>query len=659
MTTKTETSITETPKTGTFEFQAETRQLLDIVIHSLYSSKEIFLRELISNASDALDRLRFEALTDPEIMGKDEQLEIKIDTNATARTLVISDNGIGMSRDEVITHIGTIAKSGTRELVAQLKESQSSEGIAQLIGQFGVGFYSAFMVAEKVTLLTRRAGEEKATRWESTGDGQFTIEDDHRFMRGTTITLELKPVDQDHGIDDFVDFWVIERIVKRYSDFVAYPIVTKQQREEPETDQDGKPIPEKTRTVIEDKTLNSMTPIWTRPRDEVTQEEYAEFFKHIAHDWNEPLDVLSLRAEGRIEYQALLFVPSKTPWDIYSREQQFGLQLYVRRILVMDHCEELVPPYLRFVKGVVDSADLPLSISREMIHQDRHIHQMRKWLTRKVLDHLNELREKDHEKYLKFWKELGQVLKEGVSHDGENRDRIAPLLYFQSSQDPEKLTTLAEYVERMKDDQEEIYYLSGESRRVVENSPHLEAFKAKGYEVLYLVDPVDEVLAPALPEYEGKKLKSVGKGTVELGSDEERKQAEEALKEKEKTYKELMKFLEKTLEEWVREVRLSARLTTSPVCLVGSEHDPSPGLERMMRESGEAGFSRQKRILELHPEHEILGKLKQRFAADKEDPALADYAHLLLGSALLAEGSELHEPAKYNRLVGELMVKGL
>jgi len=515
------------------------------------------------------------------------------------------------------------------------------------------------MVADKVTLVTRRAGEEKATRWQSTGDGQYTIDDDHRFMRGTTITLDLKPVDKDHGIDDFVDFGVIERIVKRYSDFVAYPIVTKQQREEPERDADGKPIPDKTRTVIEEKTLNSMKPIWTRPRKEVSQEEYAEFYKHISHDWNEPLEVLSLRAEGRIEYQALVFIPSKAPWDIYYREQQFGLQLYVRRILVMDHCEELLPPYLRFVKGVVDSADLPLSISREMIHQDRHIHQMRKWITRKILDHLKEWKDQDAEKYLKFWGELGQVLKEGISHDSENRDRIAPLLYFQSSHDPKKLTTLGEYVERMPEDQEEIYYLSGESRLVVENSPHLEAFKAKGYEVLYLVDPVDEILAPALPEYEGKKLKSVGKGTVELGSDEERKQAEEARKEKEKAYKELMKFLEKTLEEWVREVRLSTRLTTSPVCLVGGEFDPSPGLERMMRESGGAAFSRQKRILELHGEHEILGKLKERFAADKEDPVLADYAHLLLGYALLAEGSEVHDPAKFNRLVGELMVKGL
>ncbi len=657
---KTATKTAETGGEQTYQFQAETRQLLDIVIHSLYTNKEIFLRELISNASDAIDRLRFEALTDPEILSSDELLEIRLVTDADARTLKISDNGIGMSRDEVISNIGTIAKSGTRELMAKIKESKSSD-IAELIGQFGVGFYSAFMVADKVTVVTRRAGDEKATRWESTGDGRFTIQDDHRFLRGTDVTLHLKPVDEENGIEDFTDFYHLQRIVKKHSDFVSYPILAKQEREESERDEDGKMIDGTTKTVVEDVTLNSRQPIWTRPKDEVKDEEYAEFYKHISHDWNEPLDTLSLRAEGRIEYRALLFLPSKAPFDLFFRDQQHGLQLYVRRVLIMDRCEELMPLYLRFVKGVVDSSDLPLNISRETVQQDRHIQQMHKWLARKVLDHLKEMLAEDRDKYLGFWNEFGRVLKEGVSLDPANRDRITPLLLFPSSNDPEKRTTLAEYVERMKDDQEEIYYLSGESRTVVESSPHLEAFKEKGYEVLYLVDPVDEFVAQGLPEFDGKKVKSVGKGEVELGSEEERKQAKEKLEEKQKSYSNLMELLQKNLDEWVKEVKVSNRLTSSPVCLVGDEHDMSPHLEKLLRQSeGLGGMGGpQKRILEINPGHELLTKLQERFEKDQEDPAVADYAHLLYGYAVLAEGSELPDPGRFNRLVGELMVKNL
>ncbi len=644
-----------------FEFQAETRQLLDIVIHSLYSNKEIFLRELVSNASDALDRLRFEALTDSDLMDADEKLEIRLETDPQARTLTIADNGIGMNRDEVQANIGTIAKSGSRELMARIKESEPGEGIEQLIGQFGVGFYSSFMVADKVSLVTRRAGEEKATRWESTGDGSYTLADDHRFMRGTSITLHLKPVDTDHGIDDYTDFYTLQRIVKRHSDFVTYPVITKHQREESEKDEEGNEVEGKTHTVVEEKTLNSMKPIWTRPASEVEDSEYAEFYKHISHDWNEPLDHLSLRAEGRIEYRALLFFPEKAPFDLYYRDQQFGLQLYVKKVLVMERCEDLLPPYLRFVKGVVDSDDLPISISREMVQQDRLIQQMRKWLTRKVLDHLKTMESADREKYLKLWEQFGRVLKEGVGFDFENKDRIVPLLYFQSSADPEKLTSLGQYVERMKSDQEDIYYLTGETRAAVESSPHLEAFKEKGYEVLYLVDPVDEFAIQGVTEFEEKKVKSVGKGTVELGSEEEKKQAEEDLKEKQESHKDLLEFLQKALDEHVKEVRLSNRLTTSPVCLVAGEHDMSPQMERMLRQTeGLGGMGGpQQRIMELNPKHEILGKLQEKFGADQEDPILDDYAHLLLGYAFLAEGSELPDPGRFNKLVGELMVKGL
>ncbi|MEM7352774.1 MAG: molecular chaperone HtpG [Acidobacteriota bacterium] len=650
-------------KAESFEFQAETRQLLDIVIHSLYSNKEIFLRELISNASDALDRLRFEALTEPKLMEGAEKLEIRLETDPDARTLTVADNGVGMSRDEVISNIGTIAKSGTRELMAKLKEGESAESLENLIGQFGVGFYSGFMVADRVSVVTRRAGEGKATRWESTGDGSYTLADDHRFLRGTSITLHLKPADSDNGIDDYTDFHTLQRIVKKHSDFVTYPVITKHQREESERDEDGKEIEGSSKTVIEEKTLNSMRPIWTRPESEVKEEEYAEFYKHISHDWNEPLSHLSLRAEGRIEYRALLFLPKKAPYDLYFRDQKFGLQLYVKRVLIMDNCEDLLPPYLRFVKGVVDSDDLPINISREMVQQDRLIGQMRKWLTRKVLDHLKTMETADREKYLELWGQVGRVLKEGVGFDFENKDRIIPLLYFQSSADPEKLTSLTDYIERMKDDQEEIYYLTGESRAAVESSPHLEAFKEKSYEVLYLVDPVDEFAIQGITEFQDKPLKSVGKGTVELGSEEEKKQAEEELKEKQETYKDLMELLQTKLDDHIKEVRLSNRLTTSPVCLVSGEHDMTPQMERLLRETegmnamGMGGP--QKRIMELNPKHDILAKLQSAFAEDQKAPVLDDYADLLLGYAYLAEGSDLPDPGRFNQLVGDLMVKGL
>lgn len=659
MSTTTEKPTSDS-KVETFEFKAESRQLLDIVIHSLYTNKEIFLRELISNASDALDRVRFEAVSDPGLLEKDETLEIRLDLDSEARTLTITDNGIGMSRDEVIANIGTIAKSGSRELMEKLKKSTSGDAMTQLIGQFGVGFYSAFMVADKVTLVTRRAGADGAIRWESSADGTYELGEGHLFQRGTQITLHLKPVDQEHGVEDFTDFWAIQSIVKRHSDFVAYPIRCKHEHEDWDRDDDGNIIESSRRTVTEEKTLNSMKPIWTRPAEEVKEEEYTEFYRHISHDWNSPLDSLSLKAEGRIEYQSLLFFPEKAPMDLFYRDQEWGLQLYVRRVLIMDGCQDLLPGYLRFLRGVVDSADLQLNISRETVQQDRHITQIRKWLTRKVLDHLAKMQENDDEKYQKFWHEFGRLVKEGPSSDPDNKDRINKLLLFQSSNDPEKLTTLADYVSRMKDGQEEIFYLTGESREVVASSPHLEAFEEKGYEVLFMVDPVDEILSNHVMEYDGKKLQSIGKGTIELGTEEERKQAEEALEEKKESNKDLMKFLEGALDEWIKEVRLSTRLVSSPVCLVGAEHDMSPQLERLLRQTEAGGeMDRQKRIMELNPDHDLFKKLGERFSADKEDALLDDYAHLLLGYAMLAEGSELPEPNRFNRLVGELMLKGL
>ena len=459
---------------------------------------------------------------------------------------------------------------------------------------------------------------------------------------------------------DFTSFHTLQDVVKKHSDFVAYPILTQHSREQPVKDEEGEPIEGKTETIVEEKTLNSQEPIWTRPADQVTDEEYAEFYRHISKDWNSPLDTLSLRAEGRIEYRSLLFFPEKAPFDLFYRDQQWGLRLYVRRVLIMDACEELLPVYLRFVRGIVDSSDLPLNISREMVQQDRHISQMRKWLTKKVLEHLTKLQSDDNEKYMTLWSQFGRVLKEGVSSDFENRDKLLPLLYFQSSHDAEKLTNLDEYIERMKDGQEEIYYLTGESRTAIESSPHLEAFVEKGYEVLYLSDPVDELMGQSVFEYQDKKLKSVGKGSVELGTEEEKKEAEKELEEKNKTHGDLMGRLQKSLDDHVKQVRLSTRLTTSPVCLVADEFDMSPHLEKLLRQTeGASGMPSQKRIMEINPKHELLEKLQARFDADADDALLDEYAQLLLGYGLLAEGSDLPDPAAFNQLVAKLMVQGI
>ena len=451
---------------------------------------------------------------------------------------------------------------------------------------------------------------------------------------------------------------MISRIVRRYSDFVSYPIVLKAEKDpEMEDLAKEKETGEKPVMPLEEKVLNTMKPIWTRPQSEVKPEDYTEFYKHIAHDWTEPLKVISYKAEGRIEYQALLFVPAQAPYDLYYVASKPGLQLYVKRIQILEKCEDLLPQYLRFVRGVVDSPDLALNISREMLQQDRFITLIRKGLTKKVLDVLTEMKEKEPDTYLKFWGEFGRAIKEGTSSDYENKEKLLELLIFESSNDPEKLTTLKEYVERMKEGQNEIYYLSGESRSQVENSPNLEAFKEKGYEVLYLVDTVDELLTQSLNEYGGKKLKSAGKGTVSLGNEEEKKQSEEELKAKEEQVKPLLEALQKKLDTWVKQVRLTSRLTNSPVCLVGAEHDYSPQLEKLLQK-GKGGGPKQRRILELNPKHDILAKMSERFEKDADDPVLEDYAQLLFGYGLIAEGGELPDPVRFNKAVADLMVRG-
>lgn len=634
-----------TTTTETLAFQAETRQLLDIVIHSLYSHKEIFLRELISNASDALDKLKFEALSDSQLLGDDPALEIRVEADAAARVLTISDSGIGMSRDELVSHIGTIAKSGTRELMETLKAAPASDTLTSLIGQFGVGFYSSFMVAERVEIVTRKAGAATATRWESTGDGTYTISEGSRFRRGTDVILHLKAADPDNGLQNYADPYILRSLIKKHSDFVAFPVLLK------DTDKDG---------ATQWSTVNSMKPIWTLPAAEVSAESYNEFYRHLSHDWSDPLDRVLLKAEGRLEYHALLYIPSKAPFDLYYRDQDYGLQLHVRRVLIMDRCRALLPQFLRFVRGVVDSADLPLNLSREMVQQDRHITQMRGWLTRKVLDHLKDVLTTKRDTYLTFWGEFGNVLKEGLGYDAEHRERLLKLMLFESTHDPSALSSFADYVARMPEGQEAIYYIAGESRTVVEHSPHLEAFKAKGYEVLFFIDSIDEFFAQSVSEAEGKPLASVARAGVKLGTEDEQQKAEEARKAQEEDLRGFLKFLESTLAGSIKEARVSSRLTSSPACLVAGEHDLSPGLERILRRaSGKEDGDEAKRILEVNAGHELVQKLRARHAATPNDTTVADYAHLLLGSALLAEGAALPDPAKFAGMLTDLMSKGL
>jgi len=621
------------------------------MIHSLYTRKDIFLRELISNASDALDRLRFESLTNQDLLEGNDKFEIRLDVDRTARTLTISDSGIGMSRDEIIANIGTIAKSGTAELRQRLQEAGSTGDITELIGQFGVGFYSSFMVADKVKLVTRRAGQGAAYQWESDGSGTYEISETEKPERGTSITLYLKKPDVDTGIEDYTDYWRLSSIVKLHSDFINYPIVAKKEREPaPGAEETGGPK----EIVIEDSTLNSMKPIWKRSPAEVTAEDYTEFYKHVSHDWNEPLKTIHFKAEGTFEYDALLYIPAKAPYDLFYVGFEPGLRLYAKRVMIMEKCEDLLPHYLRFIRGIVDAADLPLNISRQRLQQDHHIALIRKRVTRKILDTLQELFDKDYEKYLKVWEEFGRSIKEGVSSDYENKDRILPLLLFQSSNDPEKLTTLKDYVGRMKPEQEQIFYLTGESRSVIENSPHLEALREKGWEVLYMTDPVDELVTQHLNEFESKKLKSVGKGVIKLGTDEEKEQAEKELKEKQEEYKPLIEFLQKRLDEHVKQVRLSTRLTTSPACLVVEEHDYSPMLERVLQK-GKGGGPKQRRVLELNPKHPLIARLHDRQAANAEDPLLGNAAELVFGLAVLAEGSELPDPVRFNKAATEVL----
>ncbi len=643
----------------TRKFEAETKQLLDLMIHSLYTNKEIFLRELVSNASDALDKLRFGALTKPELMAAGEELEIRLESDSDKRTLAIHDNGIGMSRKEVIDNIGSIARSGTQEQIAKLSKKGGMEAMPELIGRFGVGFYSAFMVADKVELDTLKAGAKTAVHWESDAGGTYTISEGTKRSRGTSVTLHLKPVDRDAGIEDLTREWTLSSIVKRYSNFIGYPIRHKVRREKPEIDEKGIVKPDGKATIVfEDKTLNSMKPIWTRPESEVKDEEYNEFYKHIASDWKEPMLRLRFKAEGISEYESLLFIPAERPRDLHTWDGKYGLQLYARRVMVMEQCDAVLPDFLRFVRGVVDSSDLPLNISRQTLQENRHLTRIQKFLAKKVLDMLSDLQREDETKYLDFWKQFGMALKEGVGTGTDQQDRIAPLLLFESSADPERMTTLKDYISRMKDGQDAIYYITGESRSIVEHSPLMEGFNKKGYEVLFLTDPIDEFMVDRLPVFEAKSLRSAGTGELDLEESDAEEGAKATRKDQEQQFRDLFALLGKHLEESVKQVRLSSRLTNSPACLTIDKDDMSPQMERMLR-MADPNAPKQKRILEVNGSHEVMQGLWSRFEKDKTDPALKSYAELLYGYALLAEGTEMKDPGPFNKALEGVMIRAM
>src|ERR1700742_4441923 len=633
------------------EFQAEARQLLDLMVHSVYSNKDSFLREMISNASDALYKLRLEAFRNKDLDVDTSDLHIEIEVDRAARTLTIRDNGIGMTREEVVDLIGTLAKSGTGELRQKLREAKNAAASEELIGQFGIGFYSSFMVADKIELLTRKAGESDATRWESSGEGTYTIESVDDAPQGTAVTLHLKAEDVEDELHDYTSEWKIKGLVKQYSDFIAWPIRMEVERRTPAGEEGGEEV-----VTIETETLNSGKALWARPKDEVSDEEYKEFYKHIAHAWDEPLEVISMKAEGTFEYQALLFIPSRAPLDLYEPDAAIGVQLYVKRVFIMGDCDQLMPRYLRFIKGVVDAQDLSLNVSREMLQQDRQINAIRRRLTKKVLSTIKDLQSERPYDYRTFWSEFGKVLKEGLMRDFDNQETLLEVSSFASTHSEEELTTLAEYVGRMKEGQRQIFYATGESPQQIVSTPHLEAFKAKGYEVLLLSDTVDEIWLGSVTEFDGKPLQSVAMGDVDLDTEEEKTAHEAERKEQEESFADLLTWLTETLSEHVKEVRLSTRLTDSPACLITDAFGITPSLARIYRATGQ-DVPVGKRTLELNPTHPLITGLPPAHKDRGDDPTNGETAELLYGAALLAEGNAPEAPARFAELVAHRLAR--
>ncbi len=637
-------------------FKTEVKKLLDLVIHSLYSNKEIFLRELISNASDAIDRARFESLKDESILEDDPEWKIKITVDKEAKTLTVSDNGIGMNAEELEQNIGTIASSGTKRFLEQLQENKDSLS-PELIGQFGVGFYSAFMVAHRVKVVTRRAGSaDQGVAWESQGDGFYTITPTTREKRGTDVIVYLTPENE-----EYLDEWKIRKTVKRFSDFVEHPINMDIEREEVERDDQGKPIEGKEpKKTITEETLNSRKAIWQRPKNEVTEEEYKEFYRHVSHDYQEPLETIHWQVEGQTEFRALIYIPRKPLFEMFMPEQRDrGIQLYVRRVFITDKCEELTPGYLRFLRGVVDSSDLPLNVSREILQEARAIRIIQKNLVKKVLDTLADMKEKNPERYQEFWTGFGTMLKEGLHTDFENGDRIKELLMYESSHlEAGKRTTLAEYVSRMPEHQKEIYYITAENRTAAANAPQLEAFKAKGYEVLFFTDPIDDWLSQDLTSYKEKTLRNIGKGDVDIDSDEEKAAKEEARKQAEADNKDLVAAMKEILGDKVKEVRLSKRLTESACCLVSDEWGMGVHMEKIMKAMN-PDTPPTKRILELNPDHSLIAALRQVHAKDAKDPKLAECTEMLYDEALLTAQLPLEDPLAFAKRISNLMADSL
>ncbi len=623
----------------TLGFQAEVKQLLNLMIHSLYSNKEIFLRELISNASDAADKLRFEALTDDALFDGDADLKIRISLDKTARTVTITDNGIGMSRQEVIDNVGTIAKSGTRQFFESLSGDQAKD--AHLIGQFGVGFYSAFIVADRVTLVTRRAGvgAEHGVRWESEGAGEYTLETVEKPTRGTDVILHLR-----EGEDELLSSWTLHSIIRKYSDHITLPIVMK--KEEWDKDKGENVVTE------EDETVNQASALWARPKSDITQEQYTEFYKHVAHDFEPPLAYVHAKVEGKQEYTQLLYIPGRAPFDLMEYDKRHGIKLYVRRVFIMDDAEQLMPRYMRFVRGVIDSNDLPLNVSREILQASKEIDAIRAGSVKKVLGVLEDLAENDKEKYAKFWQEFGRVLKEGIGEDTANKERIAKLLRFSSTHNDtvEQTVSLADYVGRMKEGQEKIYYVTADSFTAAKNSPHLEIFRKKGIEVLLLAERVDEWMISYLTEFDGKSLQSVAKGGLDLGrlEDEEEKKAQEKDADE---FKELIGKVKEALGEKVKDVRVTHRLTNSPACLVADENDVGMNLGRLLKAAGQKGPDT-KPILEINPHHPIVAKLNAEAGGER----FSDWSYILFDQALLAEGGQLEDPAGFVQRLNGLML---
>ena len=623
----------------TLGFQAEVTQLLQLMIHSLYSNKEIFLRELISNASDAADKLRFEAVSNAALFEDDSELKIKVTFDKEARTITISDNGIGMSRDETISHLGTIAKSGTKEFFGKLSGDQQKD--AAMIGQFGVGFYSGFIIADKITVETRRAGSTEAVRWESNGAGDFSIEDIEKKSRGTDVILHLR-----EGEDEFLSSWKLKSIIRTYSDHISLPILMREE----EWDE------EKKAQILKEEfeTVNQASALWARSKSEITPEQYEEFYKHVSHDFQAPLTFTHNRVEGRSEYTQLLYIPARAPFDLWDRNKRGGIKLYVKRVFIMDDAEQLMPVYLRFVKGVIDSSDLPLNVSREILQESRDTKVIRDGSTKRVLGMLEELANADDQetkdKYQTFWKEFGQVLKEGVGEDAANKDRIAKLVRFSSTHDDSETQTvsLADYVSRAKEGQEKIYYVTAESFAAAKNSPHLEIFRKKGVEVLLLTDRVDEWMLSFLSQFEGKELTSVAKGNLDLGALEdetEKKQHEQTQTD----YVELVGKMKAALESKAKDVRVTFRLTDSPACLVADENELSGNLARMLKAAGQAAPD-SKPILEINPDHPLIQRLKY------ETAKFDDWAQILFDQALLAEGGSLNNPSAYVKRLNEMLL---